>query len=125
MIDTQKFKVQLEAMRANLTSELNVIGIHDPENPSDWVAIPEGVDPNEADSDLVADVVEEWDERRALVATLERQYNDIARALAKIEQGTYGICEISGQPIEEDRLIANPAARTCKEHMNDEGALPQ
>jgi RNA polymerase-binding transcription factor DksA len=35
-----------------------------------------------------------------------------------MENGTYGVCEKSGKPIELDRLMANPAARTCKEMMN-------
>ncbi len=123
MTDTQTHKEQLEAMLANLIEELKTVGIHDPSNPSDWIAVPEGVDANEADPDLVADVVEEWDERQALVATLERQYNDITRALGKIEKGTYGTCEICGEIIEEDRLSANPAARTNKAHMNEEDTL--
>ncbi len=118
------YKVQLEGMLKDLTQELSAIGIHNPENPSDWVAVPEGVDANESDIDLVADVVEEWDGRQALVSTLERRYNDIVRALKKIEDGTYGICEVSGEPIETDRLDANPAARTRKAHMDEETRLP-
>jgi RNA polymerase-binding transcription factor DksA len=31
-------------------------------------------------------------------------------ALRRIERGTYGICEISGEPIEEKRLQAIPWA---------------
>jgi len=114
---------ELEAELAELTRELTSIGIHNPENPSDWIAVPEGVDANQSDTDLLADVVEEWDERAALVATLERRYNDITRALAKITAGTFGTCEICGVPIETDRLDVNPSARTCKAHMNDEGTL--
>lgn len=125
MTDTHIYKVQLDALLANLTKELSAVGIHNPENPSDWVAVPDGVDANEADIDLVADVVEEWDERQALVATLERQYNNITRALKKIAEGNYGTCEICGGAIEEDRLTANPAARTDKKHMNDEGTLSE
>ncbi len=114
---------ELEAELAELTRELTSIGIHNPENPSDWIAVPEGVDANQSDTDLLADVVEEWDERAALVATLERRYNDITRALAKITAGTFGTCEICSAPIESDRLEVNPSARTCKAHMNDEGTL--
>lgn len=119
-----EYKAQLEAMLSSLTKELEDVGIHNPENPADWIAIPEDVDANEPDPNIVADVVEGWDERRALVATLERRYNDIVRALAKIEENTFGTCEMCGTPIETDRLDANPAARTCKTHMNDEGTLP-
>lgn len=124
MADTHVYKTQLEEMLQSLTEELKTVGIHDPANPQNWVAIPEGVDPNEPDTDLVADVVEEWDERRALVATLEGRYNNIVRALKKIDEGTFGTCEICGAQIEVDRLNANPAARTDKTHMNDEGTLP-
>ena len=41
----------------------------------------------------------------------------VDEALEKIEKGTYGICETGGEKIEEDRLEANPSARTCKAHM--------
>jgi RNA polymerase-binding transcription factor DksA len=117
------YTTRLETMLAELTTELKAIGIHDPHNPSDWIAVPEGVDANQSDTDLVADVVEEWDERQALVATLERQFNDITRALSKIALGTFGMCEIGNETIEPERLDANPAARTCKHHMNEEEAL--
>jgi RNA polymerase-binding transcription factor DksA len=123
MVDINIHKAELERMLTELTAELATIGIHDPKNPSDWVAIPESVGAPETDMDLIADTVEDWDERRALVATLETRYNTLVRALAKIDAGTFGTCEICGAPIEEDRLHANPAARTDKEHMNDEGTL--
>jgi len=37
----------------------------------------------------------------------------IDRALAKVETGTFGICETCGQPIAEDRLLAIPYATQC------------
>ncbi len=120
-----EYKAPLEAMLEVLTKELQAVGIHDPKNPTDWVAIPEDRDTNEPDANLAADVVEEWDERQGLVATLERRYNDINRALSKIESGNFGQCEVCGSAIESDRLGANPAARTCKAHMNEEGALTE
>lgn len=125
MGDTHTYKTRLESALRELTVELRSVGIHNPQNPSDWVAVPEGVDANEPDVDIVADVVEDWGERQALVATLETDYNNILRALKKIENGTYGRCEICGGTIETDRLDANPEARTDKAHMNDEGSLPQ
>ncbi len=116
---------QLEELLIRVTGELKAVGIHNPENPADWIAVPEGVDANQADSDLLADVVEEWDERAALVSTLERQYNDILRAREKSANGAFGSCEVCGAHIEEARLDANPVARTCKAHMNEEGTLSQ
>lgn len=117
------YQSKLTQMLDDVVMELKSVGIHNPQNEADWIAVPEGVDANQADSDLVADVVEEWDERASLVATLEHQYNDITRALSKLKEGTFGICEIGQEHIEEDRLAANPSARTCKAHMNDEGSL--
>ena len=49
---------------------------------------------------------------------------DIKRALKKIKDDEYGKCELCGEDIEEDRLEANPAARTCKKHMGEEAKLP-
>jgi RNA polymerase-binding transcription factor DksA len=122
MIDIAFFKEQLEADLAVITKELSSLGIRNPENREDWIATPQDVQ-DEADSDLVADQNEDWEERQATLAALETQYNDIQRALQKIEKGTYGICEISGEEIEEARLNANPAARTSMAHMDDEQDL--
>jgi DnaK suppressor protein len=37
--------------------------------------------------------------------------HEVLEALRRIERGTYGICEITGEPIEEKRLQAIPWAR--------------
>ncbi len=42
-----------------------------------------------------------------------REILEIDAALARIADGTYGTCEICGQPIEAERLAAMPEARTC------------
>lgn len=39
----------------------------------------------------------------------------IDHALARIDEGTYGICEVSGEPISYERLEAKPWARTTIE----------
>src|SRR4051812_49743145 len=44
-----------------------------------------------------------------LEATLERT----ERALAKLDDGTYGLCDVCGQPIAPKRLAAMPDAVTC------------
>jgi|SRR5580704_6388581 DnaK suppressor protein len=36
--------------------------------------------------------------------------SQVNRALAKIQEGTYGLSDISGRPIPRDRLIATPEA---------------
>lgn len=123
MRDTQKYKEQLEEMLAELTEELKTIGVHNPAVKEDWIAKPESANQNDADPNINADHVEDWNERRAVVATLETRYNNITRALQKIEDGTYGTCEVCGEPIADERLDANPAARTCSTHMDEEDSL--
>ncbi|MDH7598605.1 MAG: TraR/DksA C4-type zinc finger protein [Sedimentisphaerales bacterium] len=50
---------------------------------------------------------------------------EIDRALERIEQGTYGICEGTGKPIPLARLEAMPWARYCIEYerMIEEGKV--
>jgi RNA polymerase-binding protein DksA len=38
---------------------------------------------------------------------------EIDAAVARLEDGTYGVCERCGQPISDARLLARPVARTC------------
>ncbi len=44
---------------------------------------------------------------------------NVQQALQKIKDGNYGVCAVSGEPIEEDRLEAIPYTDKCKKHMND------
>jgi len=43
---------------------------------------------------------------------MERELKDISDALKKLENGTYGLCENCGKPIDEKRLEASLSART-------------
>lgn len=124
MKDTTLYTAKLDAALVAIVTELSTIGTYDAVN-DNWEAVPDQDISNEdADENTSADFVESWNERRATLSDLEREYRDIKRALKKIELGTYGLCEIGGEPIEEKRLQARPDARTCIAHMNDEGQLP-
>jgi RNA polymerase-binding transcription factor DksA len=51
---------------------------------------------------------------------------EIDAALRRIHSGTYGICEMSGQPIEEERLEALPWTRfslLAQRELEEKGAL--
>jgi DnaK suppressor protein len=67
-----------------------------------------GTDPDENASE-----VEEYVDNLGLEQNLEAQLKDVNDALAKMEQGTYGICEKTGTEIDLDRLEAYPGARTA------------
>lgn len=55
-------------------------------------------------------------ERQQVTATiegLERTRAEVVRALAALDDGSYGRCEVCGSPIPAERLEARPGARTC------------
>jgi RNA polymerase-binding transcription factor DksA len=52
----------------------------------------------------------------ALSARARYEVEEIDRALLKIKDGTYGICEVSGQPIPRARLQAIPQCRERVEY---------
>ncbi|ACQ81924.1 transcriptional regulator, TraR/DksA family [Beutenbergia cavernae DSM 12333] len=49
----------------------------------------------------------------ALIASAEHEREELDAALARIEDGTHGVCERCGRPIPAARLEVRPAARTC------------
>lgn len=49
----------------------------------------------------------------SLLEQLEAELVELDRALSKLDDGTYGICEACGQPIPPERLEALPGARFC------------
>jgi RNA polymerase-binding transcription factor DksA len=49
----------------------------------------------------------------SILEQVEAELADVAHALERLDQGTYGTCEACGQPIGDERLEALPAARFC------------
>ena len=66
-----------------------------------------------ADSGQVA---AEQGENMVLAGQLRNELDEVERALGKLDDGTYGACEICGEPISEARLEAMPATRFCITH---------
>jgi DnaK suppressor protein len=99
---TVDFRATLEEERADLLAKLAELGFGEEGGLS--------YDPNFADS---SQVTAERGEAEALAARLREALAEVERALAKLDKGTYGICESCGQPIAEARLEAMPATRYC------------
>ncbi len=116
----QNFKRALESEKEVLENELESIGRKNPDNPRDWEATPpEADEATKADTNDEGTRIEEYEDHTAILKQLETRFNEVDRALSKINSGTdFGICEIGGEQIETDRLEANPAATTCKTHMS-------
>lgn len=100
-----------------ITKELGEIAVEDSNGL--WSAKDPQMDvmPPQAEPNEAADKIEELDERGEEVTSLSARLADVRLALGHIETGTYGRCEVCEKAIEEDRLEANPAARTCVAHL--------
>jgi DnaK suppressor protein len=102
---SSSMRAQLEADRAHLTAQ--VAGLEQGHRASG------DFDDNFADSGQVA---AEQGENAVLAARLRTELDEVERALAKMDDGTYGLCEICGATIAEPRLEAMPATRFCIDH---------
>jgi len=51
-----------------------------------------------------------------LLERAEAELEDVDRALARLEDGSYGICEACGGPIGDERLARVPVTRRCARH---------
>ncbi len=56
------------------------------------------------------------DMRKNLMSEARQSLIYVENALSRIENGTYGECEVCGEQIEEQRLEALPYATLCMEH---------
>jgi RNA polymerase-binding transcription factor DksA len=116
-MDTQHFKQKLEAERKLLEKELNDLGFKNTEG--EWEVVAEEMDvaPPQQEANEAGDRVEDYEEREGESKQLQARWMEVKHALEKIDNGKYGLCEVDNEPISEDRLEANPAARTCEAHM--------
>lgn len=53
----------------------------------------------------------------SILESVQAGLEDLDAALHRLDQGTYGNCEVCHQPIGDERLDALPAARFCLEHQ--------
>ena len=73
------------------------------------------LDDNSASADIV-DQASSYTEKNVEMKAINRQIkliSKIDKAIKKIENGTYGFCEETGDPIGIKRLIARPVATLC------------
>jgi DnaK suppressor protein len=102
--DIRRFEERLKAERHAIESRI--------------AANKRGVQETVQDEDGVGDLEDEADllyEREAELDENARDRNELVRinrALERIEQGTYGLSEVSGKPIPIERLEALPYATT-------------
>ena len=117
-VDTTKYKALLETELGTLEEELKTVGFQSADNPADWKPKPSDKESDLPDKNDAADAIESFETNAAILKELEIRLQNVKRALKKIEDSTYGVCEVSGAEIEEARLDANPAARTNIENRD-------
>ena len=117
MLDKKKIREKLEKERDNLLEEMKDMGKFNAET-SEWEATPEEMDYPESDQNDMADRFEDFEARSSMVRALEPRLNQVLYALKSINRESFGKCKICKADIELTRLEANPAATTCKKHLN-------
>lgn len=61
----------------------------------------------------------EREKNLSIIESLNEEIDDARAALRRIEEGTYGKCEIDGEDIGKERLEAMPTARYCLRHQEE------
>ena len=120
-MDIKYYQEKLEEKLKLLEKGLGTVGRINPDNPNDWEAVGDSEtnkDDDHSDPNDNADDQEEFGERNAILTDLEIRFNNVKEALERIENNTYGKCEVCEKEIEAERLEANPAATTCIKHVN-------
>ncbi len=65
--------------------------------------------------DLGSDTFER-EKDMAIAGSVEESLAEVDAALRRLDDGSYGRCEVDGEPIPDERLQALPAARYCVRH---------
>ncbi len=101
-ISFKAFEKQLHEMKSSLESNISRL-----EREMDMLGSEDEIEDREDMATLVGNSLE----HKSLLAQQRHELDEVDHALAKIRDGTYGICEKSGRPIPAARLKAEPHAR--------------
>jgi RNA polymerase-binding transcription factor DksA len=96
---------EVRARLATLTSDLEALFAASADSNADDEHDPEG-----------QTIAYERSQLAALVQGAQDHLAGVEAGLARLAEGSYGICEVCHQPIPAARLEARPTARTCIQH---------
>jgi len=112
-LDTASFRDRLLEERSRLTNAVDFLERENPGSLSDELGeISTAVDNHLGDT---ASATFDRELDHTLEEGAQQTLQAIDDALRKIEDGTYGVCEVCGRPIAKERLEAIPWARLCIE----------
>jgi RNA polymerase-binding transcription factor DksA len=98
----------LELEQAQLEAELSELGFAGGRTGLEY-------DANFADT---SQVTAERGEAEALAGQLKESLEEVHAAITRLDDGSYGVCEVCGVAINPARLEAMPATRFCINHAN-------
>jgi DnaK suppressor protein len=112
IIDISEFRTLLEQERERIKSAIEHFHQEHPGNLEDELGEVGGRGSDNHLGDMATATFDrELDE--GLEEGAQHSLEKIERALARIDDGTYGTCERCGKPIAEERLRARPSATLC------------
>lgn len=105
--ELNEFKGQLNTMKVSLESNISRLR-------EELEAVV--TDDNINDMEDLASLESESMYHNSLLTQQQHELGEVLHALNKIENGTYGVCEETGEAISVERLHAEPHARYCIKH---------
>jgi RNA polymerase-binding transcription factor DksA len=119
-IDTSQYRARLVEERERLVSAVDFLERDNKGSISDELGdIVTSGDENLGDS---ATATFDRELEQGLEEGAQQTLTAIDNALRKIEEGTYGTCEVCGKPIDPGRLAAIPWARLCIDDQRKDDA---
>ena len=119
-IDTDRYKKLLEEEKARLTGAVDFLERDNAGSLEDELGeIGSGGSDNHLGDTASATFDRELEQ--GLEEGAQQTLGDIEAALIRIEEGSYGTCEICGEPIGAERLSAIPWARLCIDDARKHG----
>ena len=110
-IDTRALRSRLEEERARLTNAVQFLERENPGSLEDELGEVAAGNDNHLGDLATATYDRELDE--GLEEGAQQTLGDLEVALRKMDDGTYGTCEVCGKQIAPERLAAIPWARFC------------
>src|SRR5918998_2207507 len=111
-MDTTRARQRLDEERAGLLEARAGLLEQHGDGAGEAASISELASYDQHDADMATETFER-EKDQSLLEHIGTQLDEIDRATAKLDDGSYGACEACGQPIGNDRLEAFPAARFC------------
>jgi RNA polymerase-binding transcription factor DksA len=112
-IDTNELRTRLEEERARLTNAFAFLERENPGSLEDELGEVAAGNDNHLGDLATATYDRELDE--GLEEGVQQTLYEIAEALKRMDDGSYGVCEVCGKAIGAERLSAIPWTRRCIE----------